>query len=92
MPRPSIASQYELAHAMRLGGYKLWVGGSGDAKLWDLRADPRELADAWGKRPVEQRALTDALGMWMQSRSQWKKRRWGVSSNLRPEYAADMNM
>ena len=32
-PRPAIASQYELAHTMRLGAFKLWVGGSGQIEL-----------------------------------------------------------
>src|SRR6185436_8931301 len=41
-PRPAIASQYELAHSMRLGRWKLWVGGSGQTKLHDAASDPGE--------------------------------------------------
>ena len=35
-------------------------------------------------------ALTDAMGLWMANRNQWKKRRWGVASNLTAQFAADM--
>ncbi|MSP61053.1 MAG: hypothetical protein EXR72_12055 [Myxococcales bacterium] len=89
-PRPSIASQYELAHAMRLGSYKIWVGGSGDVRLFDGAADPHEDHDLMATRPIERRALTDALGLWMANRNQWKKRRWGVASNLAPGFASEM--
>ena len=75
---------------MRLGNYKLWVGGSGDSHLIDAAADPqgdKELLDA---RPIERRALTDALGLWMANRATWKKRKWGVASNLSAGFTADM--
>ena len=88
-PRPAIASQYELAHTMRLGKYKLWVGGSGDVHLWDAANDAKEDKDLVNSRPVEKRALTDAMGLWMANRNQWKKRKWGVASNLSPGFAAD---
>jgi arylsulfatase A-like enzyme len=89
-PRPAIASQYELAHTMRLGRYKMWVGGSGDVRFHDAASDPHEDNDLAASRPVERRALTDALGTWMAFRNQWKKRRWGVASNLSPGFAADL--
>ena len=89
-PRPTIASQYELAHTMRLGAYKLWVGGSGDIRLYDMSNDPHEDKDLWTSHPVERRALTDAMGLWMANRNQWKKRRWGVASNLLPAGAAEI--
>ncbi len=89
-PRPAIASQYELAHTLRLGRYKLWVGGSGDTRLFDVVADPREDHELSASHPVERRALTDALGTWMAFRNQWKKRRWGVASNLLPSFTAEL--
>ncbi len=90
-PRPSIGSQYELAHTMRLGRYKLWVGGSGEVHLFDAAEDPHEDHELSQSRPVERRALTDALGLWMANRNQWKKRKWGVASNLSPAFAADLD-
>src|SRR5262249_27726217 len=89
-PRPAIASQYELAHTMRLERWKLWVGGAGDTHLFDVAADPREEHALAATRPVERRALTDAMGTFLALRSQWKKRRWGVASNLLPGFAADL--
>jgi arylsulfatase A-like enzyme len=89
-PRPSIASQYELAHTMRLGPYKLWVGGTGNIELYDMPNDTHEDKNLWTTRPVERRALTDAMGLWMANRNQWKKRKWGVASNLSPGFAAEM--
>ena len=90
-PRPAIASQYELAHTMRLGRFKLWIGGSGDVRLYDAAADLHEDHDLAATRPIERRALTDALGTWMAFRNQWKKRRWGVPSNLTPSFAPDVD-
>ena len=80
-PRPAIASQYELAHAMRLGRWKLWVVGSGDVRLFDAVADAAEAKELSTERPLERRFVTDALGVWMAYQGQWKKSRWGVASN-----------
>lgn len=93
-PRPAIASQYELAHAMRLGGWKLWVGGSGQTRLNHVAVDRNEQRELWDSKDsaVARRALTDAMGLWMANRDEWKKRRWGVSSNLQPEFAKDFGM
>lgn len=88
-PRPAIASQYELAHTMRLGRWKLWVGGSGDTHLWDAVSDAHEDHDLIDKSPIEKRALTDALGTWMAYRNQWKKKRWGVPSNLSAGFSSE---
>jgi arylsulfatase A-like enzyme len=90
-PRPAIASQYELAHTMRLGRWKLWVGGSGDIKLIDAATDPMGRAELQNDHPVERRFVTDALSMWMAYQSKWKKSHWGVASNLKPAFAAEMD-
>jgi arylsulfatase A-like enzyme len=89
-PRPAIGSQYELAHTMRLGRWKLWVGGSGEVRLFDAVADPGEARELSVERPLERRFVTDALGLWMAYQGQWKKSRWGVASNHKPELAADL--
>jgi arylsulfatase A-like enzyme len=82
--RPSYASQYEYAHAMRLGRWKVRVGRTGAPRLIDLGADPLEKIDLSGSRTVERRFLTDALGFFLAWRAGWKKAQWGVVSNLEP--------
>ena len=89
-PRPAIASQYELAHVMRLGRYKLWVGGSGQVKLYDGQDDPGEQRELTQTEPLALRFVTDAMGIWMAYQGQWKKSRWGVASNHLPELATDL--
>jgi arylsulfatase A-like enzyme len=89
-PRPAIASQYELAHVMRLGRYKLWVGGSGQVKLYDGQDDPGEQKELNQSDPLALRFVTDAMGIWMAYQGQWKKSRWGVASNHKPELASDL--
>jgi arylsulfatase A-like enzyme len=89
-PRPSIASQYELAWAMRLDRYKIWVGGRGDVQLYDAASDAHEDHELSKDHPTERRALTDALGTFLAFRNQWKKKKWGVASNLLPGFAAEM--
>jgi arylsulfatase A-like enzyme len=89
-PRPAIASQYELAHTMRLDRWKLWVGGSGEVKLFDMVADPGALKELGPEHAVERRFVADALGLWMAYQGKWKKTRWGVASNHTPQLAADL--
>jgi arylsulfatase A-like enzyme len=89
-PRPATSSQYELAHSMRLGRYKIWVGGSGDTRFHDVVADPLEEKDLSKERPYERRFVTDAMGLWMANQSKWKKTRWGVASNLKPGFADEL--
>jgi arylsulfatase A-like enzyme len=89
-PRPAIASQYELAHTMRLSRWKLWVGGSGETRLFDASSDPAESKELSAQRPLERRFVTDALGVWMAYQGQWKKSKWGVASNHKPDLARDL--
>ena len=89
-PRPAIASQYELAHAMRLGRWKLSVFGSGEVRLFDAINDAAESKELSAERPLEKRFVTDAMGVWMAYQSQWHKARWGVASNHKPELAHDL--
>jgi hypothetical protein len=89
-PRPAIASQYELAHSMRLGRWKLWVGGSGDVRLFDAQVDAMEAKELSAERPLEKRFVADAMGVWMAYQTQWKKARWGVASNHKAELARDL--
>jgi len=89
-PRPAIASQYELAHTMRLGRWKLTVMGSGNVTLYDAAGDAAETKELSSERPLEKRFVTDAMGVWMAYQTQWKKSRWGVASNQKAELARDL--
>jgi choline-sulfatase len=86
--RPSYASQYEYAHAMRLGRWKARISRTGRPRIIDLVSDPLERIDLSGSRTVERRFLTDAMGFFLAWRTGWKKGRWGVVTNLEPAGAA----
>ncbi|MDB4960200.1 MAG: sulfatase [Myxococcales bacterium] len=90
-PRPSYASQYEYAHAMRIGRWKIRVGKSGMPVIGDLVDDPGETVDAARSKPVERRMLTDHLGLFLALRAQWKKAGWGVVTNVTPAGAAALD-
>ena len=81
-PRPAVSSQYELAHSMRLGRYKIWVGGSGDTRFADVVSDPLEANDLSKDRPLERRFITDAMGLWMANQSKWHKTKVGRGVQL----------
>jgi arylsulfatase A-like enzyme len=89
-PRPSIASQYEFAHAMRLAGWKVRVAGSGVPLLYHVDDDPYEKKDLAAERPLERRLLTDALSTFLVYQRNWKKGRWGVASNHAAALPADL--
>ena len=90
-PRPSYASMYEYAHAMRIGRWKLRVGKYGPPILDDLVADPDEKQDLSRTSIVERRMLTDSLGLFLALRTQWKKSAWGVVTNMTAQAAADLD-
>jgi len=89
-PRPSIASQYENAHAMRLGGWKARVATSGVPLVYKIDEDPYEKKDLAESRPLERRFLTDALSTFLIHQKDWKKSRWGVPSNMTAQAADDL--
>jgi arylsulfatase A-like enzyme len=80
-PRPAIASQYELAHAVRLERWKLRVSGVGRTELYDLESKQGEHQELSAGRPLEVRWLTDALSTWLVYQDRWRSLRWGVASN-----------
>ncbi len=90
-PRPSYASMYEYAHAMRVGRWKLRVSKFGAPILDDLVADPDEKQDLSHSAIVERRMLTDDLGLFLALRTQWKKSAWGVVTNMTAQAAADLD-
>ncbi len=81
-PRPSYASQYEYAHAMRIGRWKIRVSKTGVPIIADLVDDPDEHAEMSMKKPVERRMLTDHLGTFLAVRHLWNKATWGVVTNV----------
>jgi arylsulfatase A-like enzyme len=89
--RPSYASQYEYAHAMRIGRWKVRVGPRGMPLVGDMAADPGETRDAGPTHPVERRMLTDNLGMFLALRTQWRKAAWGVVTNVTPDGAVALD-
>jgi arylsulfatase A-like enzyme len=89
-PRPSYASQYEYAHAMRVARWKMKVGKRGIAVVHDMVADPDERVDVSAEKPAARRMLTDALGLFLATRAHWNKRTMGVVTNLAPGAAARM--
>jgi arylsulfatase A-like enzyme len=90
-PRPSYASQYEYAHAMRIGRWKARVGRTGVPIIGDMVDDPDETKDHVLDRPVERRMLTDNLGLFLALRKDWKKASWGVVTNMTAAGAAALD-
>ncbi|MCC6752251.1 MAG: sulfatase-like hydrolase/transferase [Deltaproteobacteria bacterium] len=89
-PRPAMATQYELAHTIRLEDYKLWVGGKGEPTLFDLASAKGERDDISARQPTATRWLTDALSTFLIYQTRWRQARWGVASNLRAAMAEDL--
>ena len=89
-PRPAIASQYELAHAVRLERWKLRIGGRGEAELWDLESKQGEHHEIAVSHPNEVRWLTDAFSTWLTYQDRWRSTRWGVASNHTAALAEDL--
>ncbi len=87
-PRPSYATQFEYAHTMRIGRWKLKAGMRGAPRLVDLIADPDERVDVAAAHPIARRAMIDALGLFLATRERWHKRPMGVVTNLAPGAAA----
>ena len=86
--RPSYASQFEYAHTMRIGRWKLKVGKRGVPTTLDVVGDPDERIDQSASRPAVRRLLTDALGLFLATRTRWHKRSMGVVTDLAPGAAA----
>ena len=89
--KPSYASQYEYAHAMRIGRWKARVGKTGVPIIADLVGDPGETKDYAATRPIERRMLTDNLGRFLALRKLWRKVAWGVVSNVTVAGAAALD-
>ena len=89
-PRPSMATQLEFAHTMRLEEWKLRVGGKGVPRLYDLSSKERERKDLSNKMLYETRWITDALSTFLIYQAYWRSQRWGVASNHKAAMARDL--
>ncbi len=89
-PRPSFATQYELAHTLRVGRWKIRVGGSGVPVLYDLQSREKEEKDLAQAHPTETRLLTDALSTFLLYQDRWRALRWGVATNHKAALADDL--
>ncbi|WP_428262437.1 sulfatase-like hydrolase/transferase [Haliangium sp.] len=81
-PRPHLAALDGAGYAIRLGAWKLVVGGAGAAALYDLSEDPKESHDLAQDQPYARRYAADPLALYLFHRARWHKRTWGLPSNL----------
>ncbi len=89
-PRLAVASQYENAHAGRLGAYKIRIKGGDTPVLYRVEKDPFQHEDLWGKSPIAERLLLDPMWMLRQWNTAWKQTTWGNPANVTSRFAADM--
>jgi arylsulfatase A-like enzyme len=81
-PQPMFAAFEDVAHAVRLGSWKLLAGRSGVAAVYDLAADPNETRNLAATHAIERRFLADVLSLHVFHRAPWNQRAWGVPANL----------
>jgi len=89
-PRMMMSSQYEGAHAVRMGPWKLRVAGGAKPQLFNLEDNPNETKDVVDDEYVARRFLDDPLWLLRVNNDAWRKSRWGNPSNVTPQFAADM--
>ena len=91
-PLLSFSSQYESAHAGRLGRWKLKLLGTGAPKLYDLGKDPDERKDLYGTQAgaIATRALLDPMATLRQWNAEWKKAQWGNAADVSNRFASDL--
>jgi arylsulfatase A-like enzyme len=87
-PRASYASQYEYAHAMRIGSWKLRLGRA--VELHDLASDPDERRSVHRDHPIAHRFVGDPMALFLEHRAVWNKRTWGSPNNMTPDAARAM--
>jgi arylsulfatase A-like enzyme len=91
-PLMSFVSQYENAHAGRIGHWKLKLVGTQAPRLYDLARDPAERNDLWGKPAAEvgARLLLDPMWILRSWNIEWKKSQWGNAAAVTSRFAADL--
>jgi len=91
-PLMAFSSQYENAHAGRIGHWKLKIIGTQTPKLYNLAVDPGEHTDLWGKPASEigARLLLDPMWILRSWNVEWKKSQWGNAAAVTNRFAADL--
>ncbi len=91
-PLMSFSSQYENAHAGRIGHWKLKLVGTGAPKLYDLATDGDEHKDLWADKAAEvgARTLLDPMLELRQWNVEWKKSQWGNAADVSNRFASDL--
>jgi arylsulfatase A-like enzyme len=90
--RLSMTSQYEDAHAGRLGDWKARTSGGGAPRIYDLAADPDELSPVTpvGGAAIGARTVLDPLWLLRTHNAEWKKSAWGNPANVTARFAQDL--
>ena len=89
--RMILSTQYEGAHAARIGDWKLRVAGGAEPNLYDLRTSPGEDKDLAESAHIARRMMSDSMWLMRAFNGEWKKTRWGNAANVSEHFAADMN-
>jgi arylsulfatase A-like enzyme len=91
-PWMSFSSQYEGAHAGRIGHWKAKLFGPNTPKVFDLAKDPDERNDLYGKPQAEiaARMMLDPMWILRQWNVEWKKAQWGNAADVSSRFAADL--
>lgn len=90
--RLSMTSQYEDAHAARLGDWKVRVAGGGGLRIYDFTRDPDEQKplSAEGGAAIGARTVLDPLWLLRANNLAWKKSVWGNPANVTAAFAKDL--
>jgi arylsulfatase A-like enzyme len=91
-PLLSFSSQYENAHAGRIGHWKLKLIGTQTPRLYDLARDPGEHRDVWGKpsSQIGARLVLDPMWLLRTWNTSWNKSQWGNAAAVTSRFAADL--
>lgn len=87
-PLMSMASQYEGAHAARMGAWKMRSPGSSAPELYRVDIDPSESKDIAGQNPIALRVLADPLWLLRANNLAWKKSEFGNAANVTEAFPA----
>jgi choline-sulfatase len=88
--RPAFSTHGGVLRGMKIGRYKMVTSGPEQTRLFDLFTDPGEQRDVSYEQPLALRHARDVFSLHVGYETRWKKSRWGVASNLRPEFATDV--
>ncbi|MCA9562070.1 MAG: sulfatase, partial [Myxococcales bacterium] len=81
-PQPAFSQMAGRRFTMSLADWKVVWDSSGGRELYNTRTDPTSQTDVASENPVALRFISDSMGLFLPFRDEWKKRTWGVASNL----------